>query len=582
VILSWLLAGLVLAGTGLDVGEVAFDGNLALSPRDLATVVQTRPGTPYNAEVVAADEHRIERLYRESGYLQTTVNHRRALLGEHERLRITFIVSEGEPTIVTTSSVDGNSSLSERAVERELGVLRGKPLVLGDVGSVMRELRALYVSGAHPYATVTYDVAIDSTSRTASLVFHVEEGSRPVVSSLDVEGCSDVSPVVVLREVLIRPGDRYDGAKLRLSRYRLHELGLFRSVVFTLPGMEAARESLSMVVRVEEASTRWVEVATGYGSPDRLRVALGAGHDNLGSMARSMALRGQASYGWKLDRFVGRLEGALRDPWLMGLPLAGGIEGFVEERRELDSHFRKLGGALRLGKRWTERTETSAIYRYERRRTISLAQDASEELKEEAERQVTNSILASQRFDLRDSPVEPSFGGILTVTAREAGGVLGGDNHFRMATAEVAWFHPLFRRWIGGGRARLGAARPFGSSAAVPFDDRFRAGGAHTVRGYPEEGLGPLDTSGEPLGGEQIGLLSAEVRFPILGKFWGGLFADGGQVWATAWEASLRDLQWGAGAGVRYLTFLGPLRLDWAVPLPKGRRQIYVAFGHAF
>ncbi len=567
---------------GFEVGEVVVVNNARISTDRLVELIETQVGAPYRADVAEADGRRLERLYRERGYLQASVAHRRGLLEESRTLRITFVIEEGEATTIVACHVSGNRSVEARDLQRALRDLAGKPLDLALVGSATRDLRALYVQSTHPYATVHYDAAVDTVARTASLVFHVEEGPAPVITEIQVQGAREVDTRVILREMRVDLGSTYDGDVLRISRYRIHELGLFSSVVFTLPGMEAADESLRLVVRVEEAATRWVELATGYGSPDRLRVTVGVGHDNIGGMARSVSLRGRISYGWQLERFVGRVEAGTRDPWILGLPLAGGLEGYVEERGELSSRFRKLGGAVRLGKRWTERTESSVILSYERRRTLSLGENASEELREEAERQVTNSVIASQRFDLRDSPVEPSRGGAFTLTVREAGGILRGDNHFRMLTGEAAWFHPLASGWIAGGRARLGVARPFGSSPSVPFEERFRAGGGQTVRGYAEESLGPLDASGEPLGGEQIVLASSEVRFPILGKVWGGLFLDGGQVWARGGDAAPRGLRWGAGCGVRYLTFIGPLRLDWAVPLPEGRGRVYVAVGHAF
>jgi outer membrane protein insertion porin family len=576
------LVYLLLVETGLDVGEVRLTGNVVIGTRELMTVIQTQPNSVYSAEVATSDERRLERRYKEHGYLQATVRHRRSLLGEHGNLRVTFLVEEGDATRVVSVDVLGNRSLSTKEARHAVKDLTGSPLNRKALAAAGRRLRALYVGTNHPYATVEHSARADTLAHEAHLVFLVDEGPVPVLTRVTVEGAHDVRPQVVVREVLLREGDPYDGRKLRLSRYRIHELGLFRSVVFVLPGMETAQESLQLVVRVAEASARWVEFGTGYGSPDRFRAAVGVGHDNVGGMARSVSLRGQASYGWEFERFVGRIEGSVRDPWAGGLPVAAGVEGFVEERRELGSRFRKFGGAMRIGRRWTERTESSVIYGYERRKTISLSADASEELKEEAGRQVTNSVAASQRFDLRDSPVEPSRGGLLTLTARRAGGMLGGDNHFHMLTTEIAWFRPLLRTWIGGARARLGLARPFGASSAVPFEERFRAGGAHTVRGYPEEGLGPVDTDGEPLGGEQIVLLSTETRFPLRGKLWGGVFVDGGGVWAHAGIASLKKLEWGAGVGLRYLTFIGPLRLDCAAPLPTGKGRLYVTLGHAF
>jgi outer membrane protein insertion porin family/translocation and assembly module TamA len=49
---------------------------------------------------------------------------------------------------------------------------------------------------------------------------------------------------------------------------------------------------------------------------------------------------------------------------------------------------------------------------------------------------------------------------------------------------------------------------------------------------------------------------------PITRKFSGVLFADGGNVWYNQWDINLNDLRYNVGPGLRYLTPVGPIRLD--------------------
>jgi translocation and assembly module TamA len=57
-------------------------------------------------------------------------------------------------------------------------------------------------------------------------------------------------------------------------------------------------------------------------------------------------------------------------------------------------------------------------------------------------------------------------------------------------------------------------------------------------------------------------------------------------VYAQAEDPIFQDLMWGAGAGLRYFTPVGPIRLDWAVPLDRrpgdSPWQIYLSLGQSF
>src|SRR3546814_10947023 len=98
--------------------------------------------------------------------------------------------------------------------------------------------------------------------------------------------------------------------------------------------------------------------------------------------------------------------------------------------------------------------------------------------------------------------------------------------------------------------------------------------------------LGPLDASGDPLGGRsQIGL-GTELRARVTEDFGGVIFVEGGNVYEDPVPDFDEEILWGAGFGLRYYTGLGPIRLDLAFPINPRHEddffQLYVSLGQAF
>jgi translocation and assembly module TamA len=146
-------------------------------------------------------------------------------------------------------------------------------------------------------------------------------------------------------------------------------------------------------------------------------------------------------------------------------------------------------------------------------------------------------------------------------------------------------------------RALAGLAQGAGQYS-LPPDQRFYAGGSGTVRGYRYQSVGPQFEDGNPIGGTAINAAQAEFRQRIGQSLGFVVFLDGGQVSRTVNPLD-STLRFGAGAGVRYYTAIGPLRLDFGIPInregattsqiPGGiarsagdRFEIYIGLGQAF
>lgn len=139
--------------------------------------------------------------------------------------------------------------------------------------------------------------------------------------------------------------------------------------------------------------------------------------------------------------------------------------------------------------------------------------------------------------------------------------------------------------------ARFQAGAIFGASlAGTPRDDLFFSGGPATVRGQPYKSLGVYqltDSGGTPFltGGTHFLAGSMESRLRI-GRNLGLVgFVDVGHVDAAPQFSFHGGWQAGAGVGLRYLTTIGPIRLDVAGPVQGNTGnglQIYVGLGQAF
>ena len=125
------------------------------------------------------------------------------------------------------------------------------------------------------------------------------------------------------------------------------------------------------------------------------------------------------------------------------------------------------------------------------------------------------------------------------------------------------------------GRAALGALTT-SDFHALPPRVRFFAGGDTSVRGYKYESIGETDAEGNVIGGTRLQVVSIELEHRFLPKWGGAVFFDAG----NALDKFTTDLAKGVGIGVRWLSPVGPVRVDGAYALdPPGGVRLVINIG---
>jgi outer membrane protein insertion porin family len=190
--------------------------------------------------------------------------------------------------------------------------------------------------------------------------------------------------------------------------------------------------------------------------------------------------------------------------------------------------------------------------------------------------------------------LNPSSGTRSELRGELAGGPFGGETDFYKVELGSVWFFPgFFKGHVFEVRGRTGFVESYGDSSRVPLFDRFFLGGITSLRGYRYREVGPqektFDGDDEPIGGNTYWFGSAEYRIPIIERLKLALFYDIGMVQRDAFNWRVSDYNDNWGVGVLLDLPIGPLRLDYGIPIradphndSSGRFQFSAGYHHEF
>ena len=570
------------------------------------------------------DVIRLLLLYRQSGYMNAVID--TLVRREGRDVYLKFRIYEGDPVRLATLDMLGvDSILDVRRLKRDLPLQEGDPfnraLFQASADTVVSRLKNL----GYPYADILRNYDVDVAALRAVATLEALPGPRMRVGQVLITGVEKVDTGTLRRMLSVRAGDRFRQDQLYLTQRDLYGLGMFRSVNVVLadttppPGDSTVR----VVVRVSEAPRHRIRAGAGYGSLDCFRVQSGwTAYDFLGG-ARSLDLTGQLS---KLGVGVPANSGfkenvchplhddptsdtanynatlTLRQPAFLSPRHTASFAIFAERRSEFKAYTRQAVGA-NLAVTFNARRDVPVTvgYGYSVGRTTAdpvvlcerfLLCNASDQAFLLNTRPFGAITISGVRARV-NSVLDPSAGSVMQVTLVHASRYVLSDTlyEFNRGELEVAKYYPLSRRSAFAWRIRGGTILPqrlslLGQSTQfVPPDQRFYAGGPNSVRGYARNELGPrvyvtdsiivqgTDTTlrnlrASPTGGNTVVTANLELRVPtpiFPDRVRLGLFVDVGQVWERGdTGTTVSGLRVTPGLGLRFITPLGPVRLDAA------------------
>ncbi len=579
-------------GRKARIRSITFVGNENINRRQLRKAINTRPawwfmGGRYEEDKFEADLTIIEDEYGDHGRLEAEVIATdMAFSDDGRRLDITIHIEEGPQYSVETMDIARNVVFDDDEVMNIVEVHPGDVHNRGQVAEDAKLIEQGYHDSGYIDAIVTPRITLDRENKTTNVQYHIEEGDLKYLREIRITGNDVTKDEIIRRQMLLIPGERYDGAAVDESERRIHGTRFFDSVRVTLDDTDDELFT-DLRVNVVEAKTGVFNFGAGYSSEDKMGVFSEVRLSNFdltnwpSFSGGGQQLRLRAQIGQRRTEYnIGFTE-----PEFLGYPLSFGIDVFDESYRVRGAaRYREeaRGGQLRFGKALSPYVFAQTSLRYQETKLTELPRRVHPEIRRQAGRSTTISNRWEIERNTLDSDFDPSSGSVHVLAGEIAG--LGGDHEFLRFEHDSTWFRALGReqKYVLSLRTRHGVMTEYGSSDYIPLQERFYAGGSDTVRGYRNRDIGPkvreyprrFWSDYFAIGGNMRFVYNLEAKYRITDMFRVYGFADAGAVWADSGDFGFGDFNYSAGVGMGFhVPMLGPIRVDYGHPLNPKKHQ---------
>lgn len=578
------------------LGGVRLDGVDNISPKELDDVLeystrsrfQVGQKTIYDPLTAARDIKRMKRVYERYGFFSVHVRVMLTpLMMGDGRMSLVYHVHEGLPTVFRRVEVRlPDEALTKRwqhSLVEAAGIKPGARFSLDDYEKAKERVRKRLANQAHPRASLAGQVQVFPKEQAADVILVVDPGKIFYFGKVSISGNKSLKEDYVRRLLKFKAGQPFNAAAMNSSQQAILSSGFFSTAVFLPAYDKANKEQVPITLTVSEKASHRIRLGVGWGTEDNLRVIIEQINRNMLGLADEIRFEG------KVSSIYQGLVGVLHVPYVpwqnTTMVLRGGVEQPNEEAYQSRNYFvspimeAQFG---RFAKMW-------GGYLYERSNMIDL-KSAVPDPDWEKQTFLISSLKGGVLFDTRNSPLNPTHGAMVSLEVEAAGSPLGSELNFVRPIISATQIVPVSedKKWQVALRVKAGLGFTYGDTDRLPLIRRFFPGGYDSVRGYPYQRLGPLDSSGNPLGGEAMFVGNLELRFPLWEELGGVVFVDFGNAFEDVDLFSFGELRYTSGFGLRYNTPVGPLRFDWGIQLnPDPNANIsdndfYLSVGQAF
>ena len=591
-------------GQRVRIAAIQFVGNAHIKAKRLRKEMETKRwwflswlmgSGKYKDDQFEDDLTKLLDYYRQQGYLDVEIPLDLVAYDypKARRMVITIHVNEGRQYRIGDITITGCKLYAEAMLKLVLRQKSGMVFRPAKLDKDVETLESFYGRAGYLDTRVRLVRKPNITTGNIDVEYQVEESDKFYVESIKLEGNVKTKNIVIIRELVLSPGDVFDTVRMQASKLRLQNTAFFDDVDLTPESTNIpARRNLK--VSLKEARTGNVSFGAGYSSLERATFFAELSQSNFDLFNTRSFFQG-AGQKFRLRFQIGSLSNevvlSFEEPWLFQKQLALGFNVYRSSSQYVSTLYEEIrvGAQVYLRKHLFEYVEGMLSYTNEQIEITNVQSTASPIIQALAGRTRTSKIGLQLLRDVRDKIVNTTRGNRVQVMTQLAGGPLGANNNYYSFEVRGSEFFPIFRTQtqVLSLVARGGVIENFGKSSEVPFYDRFFLGGPDDLRGFEYRDVGPKDTLDEALGGKSYGMFTAEYSFDVVKPVRFAIFYDAGFVNSAAYDFNPANYNDDFGFGLRLIVAGAPLSLDFGIPitgdkLNKKGNQFNFSYGTRF
>ncbi|MEJ2688653.1 MAG: outer membrane protein assembly factor BamA [Deltaproteobacteria bacterium] len=559
-------------GHKVFIKEISFSGNKNFSDRQLKKVIETSERGIFSwftdtgvlkKDVVEQDVARIAAFYHNNGFIDAKVGEPE-IRQEGKWLYITFNIFEGERYKVGYLKITGDLITEGKKLLAMTTLLKQPYFSRKVLRDDIVTLSDYYAEKGYAFAEITPYVEKDKTGKTVvTVTIDIKKNELVHVNRIIIKGNTRTRDKVIRREIKLKEGDIFNATALKESHERLQRLNFFEDVSIT-PEQTGVDSLMDIVVDVKEKPTGSFSIGAGYSSVEQFMLMGEISQNNF--LGRGQRLSLQAN----ISGISKQYNLQFNEPHLNDSELAFGFDVYNWDHQYDDYTKDSQGFDFKFGYPVWEKWRANWSYGYDNTHLTDINfTNVAQEILDSLDIKVTSYVTLGFSRDTRNRNINPTEGNLQLIESKYAGGPLGGDSYFTKVQGSSSWYFPFYFHTTLHLKGSVGYVTR-NSGGKLPVYEKFYLGGINTIRGFKNGQISPIDPkSGDRIGGDKMWYINEEIIFPLVpdAGLNGVVFLDAGNVYDIGENWDFDNIKRSVGLGFRWLSPLGPLRLEWGYNL---------------
>jgi outer membrane protein insertion porin family len=553
------------------IRSITFEGNESFTTKELVNMMTTTERTLLGfitdtgilqTQQLKQDVQKLTAFYFNNGFVNAQIGEP-VITYDAKGIYIKITVREGKRFKIGKVEISGDYLEKTRAdLYAQLKTKTGNHYSREAIMKDMETITLAANDEGYANADVNPKVATHEKEQLVDVNFTLTKGELVYVARIGISGNTITRDKVIRRSLSIVEGDLYSSSKLKKSYNNLNQLRYFEEVDFQTE--KAPDNKVDINIRVKEKNTGMFMVGAGYSAVDQAVIMAQVVQQNFLGYGQTMSLK--ASLGSTTNNY----ELSFTEPWLFDLPLWFKAD-LWKYKREYDSYTLDTKG---IGATWGYPVWKKIIgyvgYKFSIDNIMDINQiTASSYIKAQEGERTTSAVSFTLVYDTTDDMMFPTKGIKASAGVQHAGVPLGGNTEFTKYSGVVAGYYPLFWDIVFGAKGQIGFLQNNDDSDdKIPIYERYVLGGINSLRGLRY--VGPINQgTSDVIGGTTMLTFSLELVFPLIkdAGMKGVFFYDAGNTWNGGYYPD--DLRMTCGAGIRWYSPIGPLRLEYGYVLDR-------------
>ncbi len=510
--------------------------------------IKTKPNTTIIPNILKSD---IDQLYAYGSFNKITTE---SIISQNKHI---LVINFQENPLIKTIAIKNKKSLLKKAVQQEFDKLIGYPFNTVGIKNKITLIKNTLHNKGYRFFEIS-DVAINKQTQT--LTIKILEG---IIENIEFEGLSKVKKQYLLREMKQKHGTIFNSQEIRKDRERLLKLGYFNSI--SAPKLKQGKSANSIIISFSVIEKKKNRVSVGIEQDqEQFYGFLSTSKHNTILETDKINLKSQIKINNETLN-INNYSINYTQPWLVNkINLKTGISYYNAEELEIlnnsTTYSHRNGTQVSITKPLTYESQITTRLKNEQVNPVST--------EDNIDSYSINSLSIIFKHQNIQNKNNPQQGHDFTLSL-EKGNSLGivslGGISFSKVSSSISKYIKIFKHSVFAFRIQGGLYTPNKENKTTFEDEYFLIGGANSLRGYSEKN--------HSFSGTKNLLFNFEYRYTFKNQFQAVTFLDYG----NAFNDSLRikNFNTGYGIGFRYITPVGPIRLD----VGRGKENIVIHLG---